>query len=214
MTPFHAGRRLAACAPGLAPVEAAAPPPRHGRPSGRGPCPPARVPRHPAGPLDGLMGVGTDDLVAETDADVYRRLAPELTRFATALVGRVDAPDVLSSAVVKALAAPGWGAVANRRAYLYRAVVNEAQTWLRRAGERPRREARAAGPDRWDLPAFHDDVRRAVAALSVRQRAVVVLTYWGDLPTADVADRLGISDGSVRRHLARARAHLREALDA
>ena len=158
--------------------------------------------------------MGIDEAVVESDAEVYERLAPELTRFATALVGRVDAPDVLSNAVVKALGTPAWPSVANRRAYLYRAVVNEAQTWLRRAGERPRREARAAGPDRWDLPTFHDDVRRAVAALSVRQRAVVVLTYWADLPPAEVADRLGISDGSVRRHLARARAHLRETLDA
>ena len=150
------------------------------------------------------------------DAETYRQLAPELMRFATALVGRSDAHDVFSGAVVKALATPAWPTVANRRAYLYRAVFNEAQRWLRRSGERPRREARAAaaGPDRWELPAFHDDVRRAVAGLSVRQRAVVVLTYWADLDPRTVADRLGISEGSVRRHLARARANLREALDA
>jgi RNA polymerase sigma-70 factor (ECF subfamily) len=148
------------------------------------------------------------------DAETYRQLAPELTRFATALVGRSDAHDVLSGAVVKALATPAWPTVANRRAYLYRAVFNEAQRWLRRSGQRPGREARWAGPDRWELPAFHDDVRRAVAALSVRQRAVVVLTYWADLDPRTVADRLGISEGSVRRHLARARANLREALDA
>jgi RNA polymerase sigma-70 factor (ECF subfamily) len=57
-------------------------------------------------------------------------------------------------------------------------------------------------------------VRDAVVALSVRQRAVIVLTYWADLDPRTVAERLGISEGSVRRHLARARAHLREALDA
>jgi len=42
---------------------------------------------------------------------------------------------------------------------------------------------------------------------------VVVLTYWDDLASAAIAERLGISDGSVRRHLARARKRLRMALD-
>lgn len=151
------------------------------------------------------------------DAELYERVAPELIRFATALVGRVDAPDVVSGAVVKVLATPGWAIVANRRAYLYRAVFNEAQTWMRRAGQRRVLEARAvraATVDRWELPGVRPDVRAAVVALSVRQRAVIVLTYWADLDPRAVAERLGISEGSVRRHLARARARLREVLDA
>jgi RNA polymerase sigma factor (sigma-70 family) len=152
----------------------------------------------------------------DDDARLYRQLAPELIRFATALVGRVDAPDVLSSAVVKALATPGWPAVTNRPAYLYRAVFNEAQTWLRRAGRRPLLEARAQRgvPDRWELPDLRPEVGEAVARLSTQQRAVVVLTYWADLPPAAIAERLGIAEGTVRRHLARARARLREVLDA
>jgi RNA polymerase sigma factor (sigma-70 family) len=160
---------------------------------------------------------GADHADDPDDSELYERLSPELIRFATALVGRADAPDVLSGAVVKALATPGWPAVTNRRAYLYRAVFNEAQTWLKRAGQRPileRRAVRAATVDRWELPALHPDVRAAVAGLSVRQRAVIVLTYWADLDPGSVAERLGISDGSVRRHLARARARLREVLDA
>jgi DNA-directed RNA polymerase specialized sigma24 family protein len=35
--------------------------------------------------------------------------------------------------------------------------------------------------DRWELPTLRPDVRVAVAGLSVRQRAVIVLTYWADL---------------------------------
>jgi RNA polymerase sigma factor (sigma-70 family) len=166
----------------------------------------------PARSTDAQTGDATSD-----DAELYRQVAPELLRFATALVGRADAPDVLSGAVVKALAAPGWPAVTNRRAYLYRSVFNEAQTLLRRAGRRPELEARAvrvAGDDRWEMPTLRPEVRVAVAGLSVRQRAVVVLTYWADLDPRTVAERLGISEGSVRRHLARARAHLREVLDA
>jgi RNA polymerase sigma-70 factor (ECF subfamily) len=154
------------------------------------------------------------------DAALYREVAPELIRFATALVGRTDAPDVLSGAVVKALATPAWPEVRNRKAYLYRSVFNESQTWLRRAGRRPLLEslaharAHARDEERFELPNLRPDVRVAVTGLSLRQRAVIVLTYWADLDPRTVADRLGISEGAVRRHLARARAHLREVLDA
>ena len=155
--------------------------------------------------------------VAELGSDVaelYERLAPEVIRFATALVGSVDAADVLSGAVVKVLASPSWAGVTNHRAYLHRAVYNEARRWLRRAAQRRSLEARASVVDRWELPTLRLDVRHAVAALSVRQRAVIVLTYWADLDPRHVAERLGISEGSVRRHLARARARLRKVLDA
>ncbi len=53
----------------------------------------------------------------------------------------------------------------------------------------------------------------AVSRLSPRQRAVVFLTYWDDLDPGSIAGLLGISDGAVRRHLARARATLRRNLD-
>ena len=72
------------------------------------------------------------------------------------------------------------------------------------AAQHARRDQRSAPAERWDLPEFHPEVLHAVRSLSVRQRAVIVLTYWADLAPADVADRLGISEGSVRRHLARA----------
>jgi RNA polymerase sigma-70 factor (ECF subfamily) len=103
--------------------------------------------------------------------------------------------------------------VTNRRAYLYRSVFNEAQTWNRRSRQRRDREWRLAGDDRWELPGFRPDVREAVERLSVRQRAVVLLVYWADLDPSQVATHLGISEGSVRRHLARARAKLRKVLE-
>ena len=53
----------------------------------------------------------------------------------------------------------------------------------------------------------------AVDKLSVQQRASVVLTYWEDLTPNEVALRLGVSEGSVKRHLARARSKLKELLD-
>jgi DNA-directed RNA polymerase specialized sigma24 family protein len=41
----------------------------------------------------------------------------------------------------------------------------------------------------------------------------VYLTYWNDLAPGKVSEWLAISEGSVKRHLARARAHLREVID-
>jgi DNA-directed RNA polymerase specialized sigma24 family protein len=42
---------------------------------------------------------------------------------------------------------------------------------------------------------------------------VCYLTYWEDHAPHDVAQRLGIGEGTVKRYLARARAKLREVLD-
>ena len=163
-----------------------------------------------------IVEIVDQDLASETGPDaalVYRQHASELMRFATGLVGRDAAEDVFSQAVVKTLAAPRWPFVTNPRAYLFRAVFNEANTWRRRAG------ARRAIERQFTVTAWHEDavprpeVAKAVANLSVQQRAVIVLTYWSDLDSASIAEWLGISDGSVRRHLARARARLREVLD-
>jgi len=153
------------------------------------------------------------DVEADRDAALYEQLAPGLVAFATGLVGRQDAMDVFSSAVVKSLSAPGWASVENPRAYLYRAVVNEARTWHRRSAQRAESERRTAFPDQWELPEFRPEVHVAVERLSVQQRAVILLTYWADLDPRAVAEHLGISEGAVRRHLARARARLRKALD-
>ena len=54
------------------------------------------------------------------------------------------------------------------------------------------------------------DVLQAVDRLAMQQRAAVLLTYWGDLPVEAVAERMGISTGAVKRHLARARKRLEE----
>jgi RNA polymerase sigma-70 factor (sigma-E family) len=56
------------------------------------------------------------------------------------------------------------------------------------------------------------EFRWALARLPARQRAVLVLRYWSDLPVADVADILGCSEGTVTSTASRAAARLAEAL--
>ena len=99
------------------------------------------------------------------------------------------------------------------KATTYQAVANQARNHKRGEARRRQRDSRVAGQDGVTLlPEPYPEVRRAVEKLSVRQRAVVYLTYWEDLNESAVAEHLGISAGSVRSHLARARRHLRRGL--
>lgn len=148
-----------------------------------------------------------------SDEELYRKYAEELIRFAAAVVGPDDAGDAMSAGFLSAVHSSRWSEVTQHRAYLYRAVLNEARMILRRDATRRRYEARASERDRVDeAPTPRPEVLRALRALSVRQRAVVYLTYWDDLDPAAIGRLLGISDGAVRRHLARARKHLRKEL--
>ena len=152
-------------------------------------------------------------MVNRSDADLYGKHADELTRFATGLVGPHDAPDVVSAAVLTCMFSKGWSAVENPRAYLFRGVLNEARRHHRASSRRLAREHQAALPAAVDPPEVRPEILAAVMALSMRQRAVTILTYWSDLDPTSIALLLGVSEGSVRRHLARARSRLKERLD-
>jgi RNA polymerase sigma-70 factor (ECF subfamily) len=154
----------------------------------------------------------TIDSERRSDAEIYAAHAVDLVRFATVLVGPVDAQDVVSSAVLRSLGSPGWRQVQNHRGYLHQAVANEARNLFRSDGRRRNGEVGLSGLPMVSLPEFRPDVQQAVEKLSVRQRAVVYLTYWEDMTNQMTADYLGISAGSVRRHLARAKTHLRREL--
>lgn len=148
-----------------------------------------------------------------TNEEIYRKYSDDLVRFATGLVGPLDAQDVATEACLRAFGSRNWHEVRNHRAYLYRTVLNQARSQHRSTLRRRLREIQAAQPEMvW--PVHIDlDVIAAVDKLSVQQRATVVLTYWEDLTPLEVASRLGISEGTVKRHLARARARLKELLD-
>ena len=149
-----------------------------------------------------------------TDEEIYRKYADDLVRFATGLVGPFDAQDVVTDACLHSFGAKTWQTVTNPRAYLYRSVLNQARSHHRSTLRRRVREMRAAQPEAVPATEADVDVLAAVDRLSVQQRASVVLTYWEDLSPGEVASRLGVSEGSVKRHLARARSRLKELLDA
>jgi RNA polymerase sigma-70 factor (ECF subfamily) len=143
---------------------------------------------------------------------VYRSYAVELTKYATGLVGPFDAADVVTDACLKAFSSRKWAEVGNQRAYLYRAVLSVATDHHRSTLSRRLRELKTAAPEAAPPQEVDIDVLRAVERLSMQQRAAVLLTYWADLPVETVARQMGVSTGAVKRHLARARKHLKESL--
>ena len=149
------------------------------------------------------------------DEEVYGKYAEELIRFASLVVGPHDAADAVSIAVVAALRSPGWPEVRNHRAYLYRAVLNEARMMIRRDSCRRKYEAKSdLSSSIVTVPTPRPEVVARAKRLSPQQRVVVYLTYWEDLAPSTIVDMLDISDGSVRRHLTRGRKNLRKVLDA
>jgi len=157
------------------------------------------------------MGVMVGDL-----AECYAKHSDALVRFAATQVGASDADDVVSAALLGMLQR-GVDDVTDTRAYLYRAVANASMKHWRGLGRRQRRDVVLVPAEAWpdlDRRDPQDDrIIEALRSLSVQQRAVVHLTYWEDLTPAVVAERLGVSDGTVRRQLARARDRLRKVLD-
>ena len=100
-------------------------------------------------------------------------------------------------------------------AYVRRTIVNGAISASRRRwrGEEPRWELPDLPEPRSDTDgvAERDFLRRELAALTVTQRAVVVLRYAEDMSERQVAELLGISAGSVKTHAFRGLARLRGA---
>lgn len=157
------------------------------------------------------MGVGDDVGSVE---ELWTKWGADLLRYATALVGPDDASDAVAGVMLEAVTMFEPGSERERlgRPYVYRMLLNRVRMDYRSRTRRERREWKAIGlPDHVELLA-DPMVVSAVARLSVMQRAVVFLTYWEDLSPAAVALQLDVSEGTVKRHLARARNHLRKVL--
>ena len=132
-----------------------------------------------------------------------------LCRTAYLLTGsQHTAEDVVQSALIRAFV--HWGRVRRAdypEAYVRRMVVNEVVSLHRRrwSGEvvledldRLRSASVQVGPE--DAVVDREDMAAALASLTRRQRAVVVLRYYDGLSEAEIAEVLGIRPGSVKGH--------------
>lgn len=59
----------------------------------------------------------------------------------------------------------------------------------------------------------YEPLYQAIDALTVQEKAVVLLFYMEDKPVKTIEQITGMPSGTIRSHLSRARAHLREYLD-
>lgn len=99
--------------------------------------------------------------------------------------------------------------------WVRRVLINLATDHHRRRGVERRRSAHLDEPSPEVLPDPADERWwAAVRALPDRQRAVVALHYLEDRPIAEVADILGIAEGTVKSSLAKARKKLERSLAA
>ncbi|HEX9063897.1 MAG TPA: sigma-70 family RNA polymerase sigma factor [Streptosporangiaceae bacterium] len=98
--------------------------------------------------------------------------------------------------------------------YVRRIIVNAATDWRRTLTRRREQPLDAAAGvtarDQAGLVADRDALVRALAALPPKQRAVLVLRYWEDLPDPVIAAALNCSQATVRSQASRALARLRE----
>src|SRR5687768_2797722 len=104
--------------------------------------------------------------------------------------------------------------------WLYRVLVRACHTRAKRDWRRQVVELRmtsshlSASADADHSIDTHDQLERGLRRLTVDQRAVLVLTYYVDLPLAEAAVVLGIPLGTMKSRLNRAMAALRAVLDA
>jgi RNA polymerase sigma-70 factor (sigma-E family) len=137
-----------------------------------------------------------------------------LLRTAYLLTGNLaDAEDLVQSALAKTYQA--WHRIEDRAAidgYVRRAIVNTHISWWRRrkVDEFPTDEipdqpiADTSGDSE-----LHDVLQRAIDRLPQRMRAAVVLRFFEDMTEAEIAEALGVSQGTVKSTLSRAVAKLR-----
>lgn len=143
----------------------------------------------------------------ESDADVYVKYRDDLLRYATSLVGPDRAEDVVSTVVLRTIRGRGLADLDRPHAYLMKGVLNESRSVWRRASALPLSES-----DSLRLPVETFETLDALWRLPMRQRAAAFLFYWEDRSVADVAELMGVSDGTVKRYLHNARQRLRRSL--
>jgi RNA polymerase sigma-70 factor (sigma-E family) len=162
-------------------------------------------------------------LVAVTFEEFVSARLAALVRYATVVTWDPHlAEDITQNVLVRAQAR--WSRISRLDApelYVKRMVVNEFLSWRRRRAAQSIPLAResldallAPAPDQTARRDDRDAMMRLIAALPPRQRAVIALRFYEDLPVEEIAEILGCRTVTVRTHLARALAALQRAAPA
>ena len=161
---------------------------------------------------DGVIGAA-DSPTASAQATFeafYEQAWPEAVRLAALLTqDRAAAEELAQDAFTQMYAT--WGRAANPDAYLRTTLVNRCSNWRRRARVRQAKLPLVATLARADFRA--DELADAVAALPFRQRAVIVLRYYGGLSEAEIGAALGCRNGTVKSLASRGLAGLERVIE-
>ncbi len=165
--------------------------------SGRPPLACGRT-RWPAGIRGEVPRPRADGDAGQAVTILYRMHYRSLVRLAALLVPDLATAEDIAQDSFAALhgmwqALPDTGAALS---YLRRSVV--------------RRSRSAPRPQQTSIPG--SAIVSALRTLPVREREVLVLQYFADLPEAEIASATGMSAAAVRSHAARAMSSLRAAL--
>jgi RNA polymerase sigma-70 factor (ECF subfamily) len=152
------------------------------------------------------------------DSDIRRFLDESYPR----LVGAVSlvagdlatAEDAVQEAIVRAWERTDRGDhIQDLDAWVAAVAMNLSRSRLRHLLVERRARARLVAAATTDGPTPDAvDVRRALSGLPRRQREAAVLRFYLDLSTHEIAAAMGTSHGTVKSQLAKARAHLADAL--
>jgi RNA polymerase sigma factor (sigma-70 family) len=142
---------------------------------------------------------------------LYRERGDRLWRAVLAYSGD---PEVASDAVAEAFAQAlrRGDAIRDPEAWVWRATFRIA------AGDLADRRRRATTPDdprpvAYDIPEPADELIAALAHLSPKQRACVVLHHYAGYPVKEIATIVGSTAAAVRVHLSQGRKRLRTELE-
>jgi RNA polymerase sigma factor (sigma-70 family) len=141
-------------------------------------------------------------------AELVRTKAGDLTAYACMLTGdRSSGQDLMQEAIIKVFTKTRTGFVPDvAEAYVRRTMLTlyidgfrRRRSWaavchLVATDEQRTTDHESAITDRIDL-------RVALHALSPQERAVIVLRFYEDLPVADIAERMRLNPGTVKRYL-------------
>lgn len=142
----------------------------------------------------------------EAMSTLARERGKALTGYAYLLTGELrDAEDLVQDALVKTFVRAHHVDPGAAEGYVRRAILTTYIDGYRRRrrweGVRHLLARSDAEESQEDLSAHRVDVQAALRALPPQQRACVVLRYYDDLTAAEIADRLDLGVGTVKRYL-------------
>jgi RNA polymerase sigma factor (sigma-70 family) len=145
----------------------------------------------------------------ESFGDFFGRRRAGAVRLSHAIVGSNEVAEEIAQEAFLRMH-ERWLTIERPEQFLRVVVVNLCRTHLRRA-RLERREASRFSRTTLDPPEI-DETWEVVCRLPFRQRAVLALRYYADLPDAEIADLLGCRVGTVKSAHHRALATLRKEL--